>query len=223
MCCSRWEPTRPGPAGRCGSRWATPAPRRTWTPWAWSSARPWSGLAAPPPAERGRLADRPGADDVHGGDPQDDFVVLVDQLGLGANQATVWLGTRAARLDDRGPQPQRIARSHRRWPAELVEAGGGETGHPGQVVIDEHAHHDPGRMPSAGDQAAERPVSGELRVDVHRLRIELPRKVEDLRLGHRDVPVLVHASGRVILQVAVVDRYREVVVAQGPGAPGRVG
>ena len=36
-CCSRWAPTRPAPAARCGSRSATPAPRPTSTP-RWRSA-----------------------------------------------------------------------------------------------------------------------------------------------------------------------------------------
>src|SRR5271166_3829094 len=61
----------------------------------------------------------------------------------------------------------------RAGPADLVQTRAAQARLGRQVVIHELAHDQGRRMPAAGDQPAERPVSRCLGIDVERLRIEL--------------------------------------------------
>src|SRR5207302_7640094 len=106
------------------------------------------------------------------------------------------------RLDDRGPNTERIARSYRVRPAELVQAGAAQARLRGQVVLHEQAHHEGGGMPSAGDQPAVRARRRGHRIDVERLRIEFLGESNDASLIDADAAALVRAPGRVVLEVA---------------------
>ena len=99
-------------------------------------------------------------------------------------------------------------------PADLVDTGRGQAGDPGQVVVGVQPHEDPRRVPSAGDQPAERAGGGVLRVDVHGLRIESFGEGDDLIRVHHGVPVLIHRTDRIILEVPVVDGHGEVGLAE---------
>ena len=126
----------------------------------------------------------------------------VGRLDHGLDDAAVGLAQRPARLDDRGPDTERIARSHRVRPAELVQAGAAEARLRGQVVLHEQAHHESGGMPAAGDQAAERAGRRGHRIDVERLRIEFFSESNDASLVDADASALVCGAGHVVLEVA---------------------
>src|SRR6266487_2029423 len=169
-------------------------PRATGLPGSWSGA--------------------PQPDQVHGHEAENGLVVLVEQLCPGADQAPVWLGPGPACLQDRCPQPQRVARAHRGGPSQLVHARGSQAGHPGHVMVNDQAHGEASGVPAAGDQAAEGAAGSEPSVDVDWLRVEALGKGDNLRLGHAGIAVLVHRADRIVLEVALRDVNREVALAQ---------
>ena len=72
--------------------------------------------------------------EVDRGGPHHRPAVLIDRLDQSLDDAAVRLAQRSARLDDRSPDTERIARSHRIRPADLVEASAAEARFRGQVV-----------------------------------------------------------------------------------------
>jgi hypothetical protein len=102
-------------------------------------------------------------------------------------------------------------------PAHLVHSGRGEAGHVREIVVGEQPHHQAGGMPAGSDEPVEGTGGGEAGVGVDGLGIELLGEADYSVLGDREVAVLVHRSGLVVLEVAVVDGRCEVGVAQSPG------
>src|SRR5207237_1348 len=94
------------------------------------------------------------------------------------------------------------ARPHRLKPAELIGAWRREARHARQIVIDREAHHQTGRLPSAGDEAAELRVARGFGIDVERLRIVSPRELDDLRLADGDRSQLVNAARNIVFEIA---------------------
>src|SRR6266568_5041111 len=171
-------------------------PRATGLPGSWSGA--------------------PQPDQVHGHEAENGLVVLVEQLCPGADQAPVWLGPGPACLQDRGPQPQRVARAHGGGPAQFVHARRSQAGNPGHVMVNDQAHGEAGGVPAAGDQAAERAIGSEPGVSVDWLGIEALSEGDDVRLAHAHahVTVLIHRADCIVLEVAVFGANREVAAAQ---------
>src|SRR5437763_17214221 len=98
------------------------------------------------PEPRAPSAGRLGAaaDEVDGVQPEHAAIVAGEQLGPGADDAAVRLGLRRPGPGDGGPEPDAVAWPQRRRPAQLVYAGRGEAGNPGQVMVGDQPHHDPG-------------------------------------------------------------------------------
>src|SRR5674476_1074800 len=96
---------------------------------------------------------RPGSsgEEVHRGERQHDLVVLVEGLDGGAHESPVRFGARGTRLGDRDADAQLVAGSHGSRPAELVEAGRGQAGYPGDVVVDVEPHARGDRVDTARD------------------------------------------------------------------------
>src|SRR4029077_19893759 len=140
--------------------------------------------------------------EVDCGGPHHRRAAGVGRLHHGLDDATVRLAQRPARLDDRGPNTERIARSHRVRPAELVQAGAAQARLRGQVVLHEQAHHEGGGMPAAGDQSAVRACRRGHRIDVERLRIEFLGESNDASLIDAEAAALVRGPEQVVLEVA---------------------
>ena len=68
----------------------------------------------------------------------------------------------------------------RRQPAHLVDAGRAERGGAADKAVEHHPHHDRAEMPARTGQALEHRLLRRLLVEMHRLRIELGGKGEDL-------------------------------------------
>src|SRR5690348_14564152 len=140
--------------------------------------------------------------EVDRGGPHHRRAVGVGCLHHGLDDATIRLAQRPARLDDGDPNTERIPRSHRVRPAELVQAGAAQARLRGQVVLHEQAHHEGGGMPAAGDQPAVRARHRGHRIDVERLRIEFLGESNDASLIDADAAALVRGPERVVLEVA---------------------
>ena len=67
--------------------------------------------------------------------------------------------------------------------------------------VDVEAHPHRAGVPAARDQAAEDGLLRGLGVDVERLRVELPREVDDLVLGDGAAAELEHLAGLEVLEV----------------------
>jgi hypothetical protein len=76
-------------------------------------------------------------------------------------------------------------------------------------VIDEQTHHQTGRVPPAGDDAAVNGLLGALRIRVEYLRIELPPELDNFVFRNRNRAELVNRAGLIILEVTVLDRDRK--------------
>src|ERR1019366_8141434 len=137
---------------------------------------------------------RPGSsgEEVHRGERQHDLVVLVEGLDGGAHKSPVRFGARGTRLGDRDADAQLVAGSHGSRPAELVEAGRGQAGYPGDVVVDVEPHARGDRVDTARDQPVERTRRRPSRVGVDGLRVVVPGEGDDLRLAQARVTELVN-------------------------------
>src|SRR5680860_88760 len=155
---------------------------------------------------------RPGSsgEEVHRGERQHDLVVLVEGLDGGAHESPVRFGARGTRLGDRDADAQLVAGSHGSRPAELVEAGRGQAGYPGDVVVDVEPHARGDRVDTARDQPVERARRRPSRVGVDRLGVVVPGEGDDLRLAQARVTELVNRPRHVVLEPSVADRRRQV-------------
>src|SRR5829696_4376537 len=128
--------------------------------------------------------------------------VLIHHLGVDPDRAAVCVRRRRGRLEHRQPAGERVARPDRRQPAQLLDPRRAACGR-AEHGVDVHAHPDRPGLPAARDQPAEDGVLGRLRVDVERLRVPLPREVDDLVLGERAAAELVDLTRREVLEGVV--------------------
>src|ERR1700687_1331244 len=141
---------------------------------------------------------RPDEQEVDRGRPHYGPAVLIYRLDHGIDDSAIRFAQRSARLDDRGPNTERIARTHRIGPADLIEARAAEARLRGQVIVDEQPHHESGGMPAACDQPAERSGGRGQRIDVKRLRIELFSESYDASFVNADASALLGHAERIV-------------------------
>ena len=79
---------------------------------------------------------------------------------------------------------QLIARTHRQWPPEFVEAGPDDASGGLQLAFDQQTHGERGGVPAACGESLEERATRSLLVKVERLRVE--RGGERLDLGRVD-------------------------------------
>src|SRR6185369_8081257 len=133
------------------------------------------------------------------------LVVLVDELVAPADEADRLAAGRPG-LEHLGAPGERIPRPHRLEPAAGVEAGrAAGRRRLAPVRVHREAHQEAAGVPAARDEAAEDAPPRRLRIGVERLRVELAREGEHLRLRdgvraerddlpHREVFPVLHPS-----------------------------
>ena len=92
------------------------------------------------------------------------------------------LGTAAgnSRLHHIDIERQVVTRTQRREPAHLVDTGRTERGGAADKAIEHHPHHDRAEMPARSGQALEHRLLRRRFVEMHRLRVELAGKGQNL-------------------------------------------
>jgi hypothetical protein len=73
-----------------------------------------------------------------------------------------------------------VSRPKRRQPAQFVDTGRAQRRGAADIAVEHHPHHDRAKMPAGSREAVEHRARRCLFVEVHRLRIELGGKSEDL-------------------------------------------
>ena len=138
-------------------------------------------------------------------DGHDNLSGLVEDLEERANETAIGLGRRRPRFQHRRADRQQIARPHGLRPAQLVETRRRETRHVREVVIDDEAHHETCRLPSARNDAAELRLSRGNGVGVKNLRIVAAAELDNLLLGDANRAELMNVAGDVVLEKSLVD------------------
>ena len=98
-------------------------------------------------------------------------------------------------------QRQAVARADRLEPLHLVDARRAHRGCVEQQPVGDHLHHDAARVPARGAEPAQHGVARRLLVEMHRLRIELRRKADDLLARDTARPILGRPVGVEILEI----------------------
>src|SRR5690349_6437937 len=97
---------------------------------------------------------RPAATELVADQRHHRLAALVERGVEDLDDAAVGLGRRRARLQHRGRYPQRVARPHRRLPADFVEAWRAETARRQHTDLEEQLEREADRLQPAGDEAA---------------------------------------------------------------------
>jgi len=139
-----------------------------------------------------------------------DLELTVRRIGRPAEEETETVAAEIVPTEV-AASPEKIgpfgAGTHRREPAQFVQAGRAHARDLGDEAVGKHPHHDRAGMPAARDQA---PIGGFLRrlgVDVERLRIVALRELDDLFLADRVFAELDDFPGLIILEPALLERY----------------
>ena len=108
-----------------------------------------------------------------------DFAALVCGDVANPSDSAIGFGTRRAKIDNLGVDPQNVARPNGIGPAQFIHA---ETDCAlGKVQsLNKQPHRNRRRVPAARDQAFEHRSLRDGRIEMKTLRIELPRKLNDL-------------------------------------------
>ena len=94
------------------------------------------------------------------------------------------LDVESRELGDVGDHAQRVARPHRPRELDLADAGRAQAAGAEHALVEPQPQGHRHGVQARRDQAAERPLLGELGVGVERLRIPLPGEIDDRRFGH---------------------------------------
>ena len=78
-------------------------------------------------------------------------------------------------------------------------------------IVNVEPHGETGRVPAGGDDSAESALRRLLRVNVKILRIELPCKLDDLRLTDGYCPELVDVPWCIVFEIAIVGGCSEAM------------
>src|ERR1051326_3231241 len=122
-----------------------------------------------------------GAQQLVADQRQNGLAVLVHRGVLYLHDAAVRFRRRASRLEHLRDDVERVARTHRLEPAQLVDARRADAAVREHARLPEEAERERRGVKAARDQSAEHALRGGGDVDVEGLGIELQREVDDLR------------------------------------------
>src|SRR3954447_6673363 len=129
------------------------------------------------------------------------LVALVQDGHAGADRSAVRLGRGPAHLDDLTGGAERVAWSNHLPPAQFVDPDSDDGCIAVTAGFDEEPHGQRSDLPTAGDDPAERPIPGRVRVDMDRLRIVCPGVGDQLVLADHDRSALPDFPFAKILEV----------------------
>ena len=143
------------------------------------------------------------------------FIVPIDHLDEGPDDAPVGFRPRALGFHNRDSHGEFVARAHRSCPAQFVDARRTQAcRRRAESVRQKASSSGTGRMPPAGYQAAVNGRFRGFRVHMKGLRIEASGEFNDLGLIHRNRTELVHATGFVVLKIALISRIIKPAITQ---------
>src|SRR5688572_11007705 len=117
-----------------------------------------------------------------------DLALLVERFPAVPDQPDARSARRGARLEHGAPVGEGIARANRLQPADVVDPRGAEARGAPDVALDHQTHADRAGVPAARDEATEGAARRRLGVGMERLRVELARESDDLRLREAVAP-----------------------------------
>ncbi|HEY2799091.1 MAG TPA: hypothetical protein VGI85_00725 [Chthoniobacterales bacterium] len=145
-----------------------------------------------------------------------DLVALVPSEAAITNDPVTRPGFRETRRDDLDLHPQGIARTHRHGPTQLIDRATDDATSD-LHRSDKQPHRDGRGLPATGGQTAEQ-VLAWFPLQMERLRIEFPCKLDDLRCGNRPAVGDEAAPDRKILKRARHLRSIATLSARAQGA-----